>query len=314
MYINSLNNYIPLDKVDNKYFEKSAGLSSDWIVQRTGIETRSKIGADEDIVTMAIDAVEKARKDLPYDISEVDLIVSAGYTMTDTIGTTAHWVQKRFNIDNVQVIAVTSACSSFVNALEIVEGYFAIGKATKALIVCSEANTILSDDSDPKSGHLWGDAAVAMFLSKERYKNDEPFVLDILTKGLGNIGKGPHAICLYPNNGGIVMNDGRDVFQYACKYLVSTMEELLTRNNLTINNVSYFVCHQANIRIVNNVARQWQMTEDRFFNNIKYLGNTGSASSILALSQNMDKINSGNLVGLTVFGGGYSSGAVLIQF
>ena len=65
---------------------------------------------------------------------------------------------------------------------------------------------------------------------------------------------------------------------------------------------------------MNNVARQWQMTEDRLFNNIKYLGNTGSASSILALSQNMDKINSGNLVGLTVFGGGYFSGAVLIQF
>ena len=208
MYINSLNNYIPSYKVDNKYFEKSAGLSSEWILQRTGIETRSKIGADEDIVTMAIDAVEKARQDLPYDISEIDLIVSAGYTITDTIGTTAHWVQKKFDIDNVQVIAVTSACSSFVNALEIVEGYFATGKATKALIVCSEANSVYSDDSDPKSGHLWGDAAVAMFLSKERYKTDEPFVLDIITKGLGNIGKGPHGICLYPNNGGLVMHDG----------------------------------------------------------------------------------------------------------
>lgn len=314
MYINATGHYIPRVRITNDYFRQLNGLDSDWILQRTGIITRSRIGTDEDVVTMAINAVNDAALKIPYPISEVDLIISAGYTITDTVGTAAHRIQKRFEIENAQVVSIFSACSSFVNAVEIVEGYFRTGKAQRALVVCSEANSIYNDYSNPQSGHLWGDAAVALFVSAEQCSPQEAKITDIMTKGLANVGKGADGVCLYPNNGGITMQDGRDVFHYACIYLASTMEELLARNGLTICDIDHFVCHQANLRIVDNVARKWGVGTEKFFNNIHELGNTGSASAMLALSQNIDKVGRGELVGMTVFGGGYSSGAMLIRF
>ncbi|MEG1573495.1 MAG: ketoacyl-ACP synthase III [Bacteroidales bacterium] len=314
MYINAFGHYIPDGRVNNEYFKQLNGLDDDWIIQRTGIRTRSKIGDNEDVMSMGIKAVEVAMEGLAYAIGDVDLIISAGYTITDTVGTLAHRVQREFNIMNAQVLAVTSACSSFVNAIEIAEGYFATCKSQKALIICSEANSVYNDYSNPKSGHLWGDGAVAVFVSKEKTEENQPQVLDIITKGLAYIGKGPDGVCLHPNNGGIAMNSGRDVFHYACLYMSSSMEELLQRNGRRIEEVSHFACHQANMRIVANIAEHWHLPESKFFNNIHELGNTGSASAMLALSQNSDKIKGGELVGLTVFGGGYSSGAMLIQF
>ena len=74
---------------------------------------------------------------------------------------------------------LSSACSSFANGLELVEGYFAMNKASKALIICSEHNTYYSNESDPKCGHLWGDAAVALFVSKEKQNEDESQILDV---------------------------------------------------------------------------------------------------------------------------------------
>ncbi len=314
MYVNAIGHYVPSKRIGNEYFKEINGLDSEWIQQRTGIVTRSKVNDDEDTVTMAIDAVDNAAMNLPYPVSEVDLIVSAGYAITDTVGTTAHWIQKWFSISTAQVVAVTSGCSSFVNAVEIAQGYFAMKKAKKVLIVCSEVNSVYNNYADSESRHLWGDAAVAMFLSDERYGENEPVINDVVTKGLAHIGKGPNGVGLYPNNGGITMKDGRDVFRYACSYMMSTLEELLMRNSMTVNDVAYLVCHQANLRIVNHIADQWNLHESRFFNNIRELGNTGSASAILALSQNIKKIKHGEYIGLTVFGGGYSSGAMLIRF
>ena len=108
--------------------------------------------------------IEDAIKNLPYDIKDIDLIVSASYSPYDTVATIAHLAQRKYDIPNMRALYASAACSSFVNGLEIVEGYFASGKAKKALLVCSEHNTYYSNESDPKCGHLWGDAAVAFFL------------------------------------------------------------------------------------------------------------------------------------------------------
>lgn len=314
MYLNSIGGYIPERRITNEYFEEVNGLTPEWLLQRTGIITRSRVSDDQDITTLGSNAVKKALINLPYDIDQVDLVISAGYTITDTVGTLAHRIQREFNISNAKVVAVTSACSSFVNAVEIAECYFAAGKATKALIVCAEINSMYSDDTNKSSGHLWGDASVAVFLSKEQQRKDEPEVMDVLTYGLAHVGKGPEGVCLYPKDGGITMNDGRDVFHYACIYMVQTLETLAAKHNIMMSDISYFACHQANLRIVKNVAQQLGMDEEKFFNNIQELGNTGSASAMLALSQNLEKINKGDIVGLTVFGGGYSAGGMLIKF
>lgn len=134
MYINATGFYVPEERVPNQHFFELNGLTSEWIEQRTGIKTRSKARPDENINTMGLEAIRNALPKLPYDIKEVDLIIAASYSPYDTVATAAHVAQREFQIQEAKALYLSSACSSFVNALEVVEGYFAMGKATKALI------------------------------------------------------------------------------------------------------------------------------------------------------------------------------------
>ena len=314
MYINAIGCYVPQGRVDNDHFLEVNGLTSDWILKRTGISTRSKAAPGEGHNSMGLDAVEAALPSLPYDIKEVQLIVSAAYSVYDTVATLAHEVQKKYDIDGAKAVYASSACSSFVNGLEIIEGYFAMGKADKALLVCSEHNSYYANESDPKCGHLWGDGAVAMFVSKDRVSDKDIKISNIFTCGLGNISKGPEGVKLRPKEDGITMPDGRDVFIHACKYMIEALDHVTSPDNMKPSDLTYIITHQANKRIVAQVAHQLGLGEDRFLNNIEELGNTGSASAAIVLAQNMDKFQKGDKVGLTVFGGGYSCGAFTIDF
>ena len=314
MYINALGHYLPKQLIPNDYFLNVNGLTEEWIFTRTGIKTRTKAAPDENTNTMSIDAVKDAIKNLPYDISEVDLIIGATYSPFDTVATIAHVVQDTFKIKNAQAISISSACSSFINAVEIAQGYFAMGKATKALIVASEHNTAYSNESDEKSGHLWGDGAAAMFISKEPVRENEGKIIDVSTRGLGNVGKAIEAVYLHPGNGGLKMPHGKDVFTHACKYMIDAIVEILERNKIKIEDLSFMIPHQANMRIIKYIAQELNYSEEKVITNIADLGNTGCASTAIALSQNIDKIKKGNLVGFTVFGGGYSTGAMLVQY
>lgn len=314
MYINSIGNYVPSTRITNDYFEKVNGLTPEWILQRTGIHSRSKAQADENSDTMAINAIEAAIPGLPYDIKDVDLIVAACYSVYDTVATPAHVAQRHFGIAGAKAVYVSAACSSFINGLEVIEGYFAMGKATKALLICSEHNTYYSNEKDPKTGHLWGDAAVAYFISKERQSGTDIKILDVFTQGLGDVGKGPDGVKLRPGEDGITMPDGRDVFIHACRYMIYALKHSLENTGLKIEDLSKLICHQANKRIVAQVAKQLDKPLDDFLNNIETLGNTGSASAALVLSQNLDSFKKGDKVALMVFGGGYSCGCFIVEF
>lgn len=305
---------MPAGRVPNQYFLEVNGLTSEWIEKRTGIKTRSKAAPDENLETMAKAAIEDALPKLPYDISEVDLIIAASYSPFDTVATPAHIAQRDYNITDAKALYLSSACSSFINALEVVEGYFAMGKASKALIISADHNSAYSNESDPKAGHLWGDAAMVMFVSKEKCAEGEGKIIEVYTRGLGHIGKGPEGVHLRPRDGGIMMPEGKDVFVNACTYMPQNILYLLENNNLTLEKLSYFIGHQANMRIMSNIAKQLGLPEEKFLSNIEELGNTGSVSCALVYAQNEDRFKKGDLVGITVFGGGYSTGACLIQF
>lgn len=313
MYINAMGFYVPSNRVTNDHFLNVNGLTSEWILQRTGISSRSKAAPGEGHDSMGIAAIENALPHLPYDIKDVDLIVSASYSAYDTVATLAHVAQRRYDIDGAKAVYASAACSSFINGLEIVEGYFASGKATKAMLLCSEHNTYYSNESDPKSGHLWGDAAVAYFISKESVADTDWKILNVFTQGLGNIGKGPDGVKLRPKEDGITMPDGRDVFIHACRYMIYALNHSLEATGLKIDDLKYLICHQANKRIVAQVAHQLDKPMDAFINNIEELGNTGSASAPLVLAQNVDKIEKGDRVALMVFGGGYSCGTFIVE-
>ena len=321
LFINKISHYLPDSVVPNSYFKEVNGLDDEWIYSRTGIKNRSKAAANENTNTMGIKAVDLATTDLPYPMEEIDLIIAATYSPYDTVATPAHMVQRRYHIEHAKCVSVSSACSSFINAMEIAQGYFALGKATKALIIGAEHNTAYANENDPQSGHLWG--AVYCILKglgdyvivlNESSATVAEAIIDIYPQGRGHIGKAAEAVYLRPQNGGIGMPEGRDVFINACHYMVEALEKVTQSYGKTVQDLNWISSHQANQRIIKTIARQTDIPEERFLMNIEQRGNTGSPSCAISLSENLHKVKPGDLVGLTVFGGGYSCGAMLLQF
>lgn len=313
MYLNHISVYLPEKVVTNEHFNKLNNLSKEWIVERTGIKQRRKANSTENTHTMGIAAVDAGSHSLPFENEEIELIIGATYTPHDTIFTLGHAIQHHLNISNIPVVTISSACSSLLNAIEIVEGYFATGKARKALVVVSEHNTAYSNDEDTIAGHLWGDGAAALWLSKDKIKADDLEIKDIITAGAGNVGKAKDAVVLKPIDGGFTMPFGRDVFINACEYMSKVTQNILDKNNCAVEDVAYFIPHQANLRITKNVAKTLNLPSEKVISNVEYLGNTGCAGCAIGIAENIGKFKTDDNIVVAVFGGGYSYGAMLLQ-
>lgn len=312
MYITDIAHYLPSQRVNNVYFAELNGLTHEWIVERTGIEERRKAGPGENTHTMAVEAVKNLQAKTAFPLKKVDLIVGASYTPYDTVVTLAHQVQHHLDAADAVVVYISSACSSFLNAMEIVEGYMASGKSRHAVVVLSEHNTAYHNEKDLKAGHLWGDGAMALLVSKEP-QEASLHVREIITRGAANVGKGIEGVTLRPLNGGIEMPYGKDVFLNACSYMASVTKSILEKNNYSLKDLSYLIPHQANLRITKNVAENLGLRDDQAVSNVQYLGNTGCAGSGIGLSEKWTEFKKGDKIVVTVFGGGYSYGAMLAE-
>jgi len=314
VYLHRVAAYLPAAVVTNEHFTQLNGLASDWIIERTGIRERRKAGPGENANTMAIAATQALLAELPdFDASRIDLIVVGTYTPHDTIYTAAHAVQRYLNINEIPTISISTACSSLLNAVEIVEGYFAMKKASTALVVVTEHNTAYNNETDTMAGHLWGDGAAALLFSRDPLGNGDLRVRQVLTGGAAPVGKADEAVTLKPVDKGIVMPFGRDVFQQACTYMTRITQDLLTANGLSVNELSYLIPHQANLRISANVVKQLGLDPARAVNNIDRLGNTGCAGAAIGIAEIWEAIKAGDQIIVTVFGGGYSYGAMLLE-
>lgn len=313
MYINAIGYYIPTKRINNEFFTQKIGVTDEWINQRTGIQTRSRASDQETMDFMCMCAVKQSLSQLPYKIEDIDLIVFASYTPADTIATTGHFIQANFNINKAKVFYISSACSSAINAIEIIQSFFLSGKATKALLICGERNSSYSNDYNIISGHLWGDAAAAYFFSKEKYANHTTEIIDVMTQGLGHIGMGISAITLNLEKKEIEMPFGRDVFMNACYFMANNVKEIMSKNGYEISDLNYLIGHQANMRILNNIKSQLKLPNEKILSNIEKLGNTGSVSTLLVLAENYGRLKSGDLICISVFGGGYSTGTCLLK-
>ena len=314
MYLHHVAAYLPEAIVTNAHFTRLNGLADDWIIERTGIRERRKAAPGENANTMAIAATRAALAAAPaFAQASIDLIVAGTYTPHDTIFTVAHAVQRDLDINEIPTVSISSACSSLLNAVEIVEGYFAMGKATRAVVVVSEHNTAYNNEEDTMAGHLWGDGAAALLITKERISPDDLLITEVITGGAAPVGKADEAVTLKPVDKGIVMPFGRDVFQQACIYMARVTQTLLDRHHLAANELTYLIPHQANLRISKNVVKQLGIDPERAVNNIERLGNTGCAGAAIGLSEIWSTLKGGNKVIITVFGGGYSYGAMLLE-
>lgn len=313
MYLHKAAKYVPETVVPNAYFEQVNGLTDSWITARTGIKERRKAAPSENTNTLGKSAVALLQAELGDLLQKVDLIVGATYTPKDTVATLGHHIQKQLGVSDIPTLCISAACSSFINAAEIVQGYFALGKAELALVVAAEHNTAFSQEADPKSGHLWGDGAAAVLFSKQPLSEHDFEVLDIQSAGAATVGKGLEGVQLDIASDGLVLPNGRDVFIHACQYMAQATEKILARNHYGTADLNYFIPHQANHRITRNVLQRLNIDESVGISNIQYLGNTGCAGVAIAFAEQQARIESGALVAFSVFGGGYSYGAMLLK-
>lgn len=313
MYINRIFHYLPDQLLGNDYFAAQTGMSEAEIKKKAGIETRSRALPDDNTSTMSLKAVLAGKDHYPFDPSSCDLIIGATYTPWDTVGTMAHYVQRELGIKKAKALCISSACSSYVNAIEIIQGYYATGKTDHALVLATEHNSLFSKDNDTQSGHLWGDAATATFISREKKGEKSLRIIDVMTEGMGDKGFGPEGVFLRPSDGGLKMPEGRDVFVNAIEIMTEYIRNIVQRNGFSMQDVQYVVPHQANVRIINQIAGNLGFPTLRVLMNISKYGNTGCASTPLVMSEFWEQFRFGDLIALTVFGGGYSAGAMLLR-
>ncbi|MEM9987361.1 MAG: ketoacyl-ACP synthase III, partial [Bacteroidota bacterium] len=293
MFINAIDHYYPEQVIPNAYFQNINGMTEEWMESRTGIRERRKAGPDENTETMALAATQRAWQKLPYPVEDLGLIVAATYSPHDTVATLGHVIQHDLPVGEVPVVTITSACSSLLNALEIVQGYFAMGKAETALVVVSDHNTRFANEEDTKAGHLWGDGAAALFVSQARKADSDFQILDILTGGAAHVGKNLEGVKLIPDGPGILMPNGRDVFIHATQYMSKISQQIVERNGKQLEDLSWLIPHQANFRISKKVAEDLGLPLDKVVSNIQYLGNTGCAGCGIAFSEHQDHIQPG---------------------
>lgn len=305
-HIVATSEYVPDNILDNEHFAALTGKPPEWFLRRTGIQERRRAGANENSSSMAIRAVRNLLDSLGSWPVPVDLVISASYTPHDTIGTTAHQVQREFALRDAMVFELSSACSSFLNALEVGATFIEAGRSRCALLVATEHNSHFSDDD---SNHLWGDGAAAVLLMPKG-----PFkVLATKTRGRADLGRGPDAVSMRPLAGGLQMPHGREVFQNAIDEMGMISREILDQAGLSVDDVSLVVPHQANLRILHALAERLQIADERVAVSIDRLGNTGSASVPITLHRNAHRVPAGGKVLLVSFGGGYSVGAALLE-
>lgn len=313
VYLAAIADYVPDGRVDNAYFARLTGREPSWFEKRTGIRTRSRAGAGENTSTMGLEAVARLAAAHESALAGVDLVVAASYTPWDTIGTMAHAVQRRFELHGARAMLLSSACSSFIDALELAVAYLETGRARRALIVAAEHNSLYAADEDAQSGHLWGDGAAAALVTAERLQQPALRIGALAAAGLAHVGLGPEAVRLEPRGVGLVMPHGKDVFHHACLGMEHAARALLEAQQLGPQGLRLFIAHQANRRIIDHVAERLQLERSQVATTLEELGNTGCASAPITLSRNWSALRRGDAALMVVFGGGYSSGGALLR-
>ncbi|MGZ4929217.1 MAG: 3-oxoacyl-ACP synthase III family protein [Halobacteriota archaeon] len=310
MYINGIASYFPEEVIRNDYFFTHCGVSPDWIEDRCGIQERRRCNVTEDANTMGANAVKELLKNIA--VPNFDMIVGATYTPADTVVTLAHSIQHQLDLPDIPTLNVMTACSSVLNALEIVECYFYANKATHALVVGSEHNSGYLDESDPQSAPLWGDGAVAFDVTKFRSEDRCLEVKCLRTGGAATVGKATNAVYLRPRGKGIPMVHGADVFVNACSYMEREAISTLQKARLSLSDISYLIPHQANKRISKRLQRSLGLPDEKIISNVERYGNTGCCGFGIGLAETLPMIKSNDHVLVVVFGGGYSFGSMLL--
>ncbi len=317
--ISGTGSYVPEMIVTNEDFTKYIETSDEWISSRTGIKERRYAG-DVSTLDMAYHASLEAIASAGIDQSLIDLVIVATVSADNVFPGVSQMLQAKLGLDPVMAFDINAACSGFIYAMNIADKMIQSGAYKHALVVGAEALTRWTDFSDRNTCVLFGDAAGAMIISK----SDEAGLIDVISKAQGDVDdllicKNPSPKTLVNHQAEIqdfIQMDGRNVFKFATKVLVATVNELLERNNITLDDIDYIVCHQANERIIDKASRDLDFPMDKMYLNISRYGNTSAASVPLAIDEAIKEniIKVGDTFMTIAFGGGLTWAGALVKY
>ncbi len=315
--------YAPAQVLTNADLERMVDTSDEWIRTRTGIRERRVAAAHETTASMGAVAGLRAIRTAGLDPDDIDLILLATLTPDYWMPSTAALVKEAIGNTRAAAMDVAAACSGFVYAFSTAQAYIASGLARHVLVIGSELLTRFLDYTDRSTCILFGDGAGAVVLSA----SDQPggalgtelttepqgaYMIWLPAGGAkappspGTIARGEHYIRM----------EGNQTYRFATKTMATTALESIRRSGIDPADVELFIPHQANVRIIEAVAKGLGLPMDRMYVNLDRYGNTSAASVPIALAEavNEGRLSVGDHVTLVAFGAGFTSGAVTIQW
>ncbi len=314
---------LPEKVVTNFDLEKIVETSDEWIFTRTGIKERRQIPDGMTLLELSIPACKQAIANAGLTPDDIDLIIYATFTPDYQVPATACLLQDKLGCRKAGAFDLQAACTGFVYASSVACQFIATGLYNNILVVGGDVTTRILDFSDRNSCVLFGDGIGATIYSAG--ENDEG-AFDFL---LGSIGSGGEYIMI-PNGGSAqrptveaIQNrehylkiNGKEVFKFSTKIVGDMIEEVLQRNNLSLDDVALIIPHQANIRILESAAKRFNCPLEKFYINIERYGNTVAATIPIAIHEALQegRIKQGDIVLLVGFGGGLTYGIMPIRW
>jgi len=292
--------FIPKKVLTNDDLEKIVETSDEWIVSRTGIKERH-IAEAQTAADMAYEAALNAIEKSNYNKDQIDLIIVASITGEQMTPSVANRVQKMLGIESCMSFDVNAACTGFVYALEVASSMIESGGYKAALVIGSEKLSNVVDYTDRNTCVLFGDGAGALLVEKS--ENEQSYFY--------NQAKADETDALTVKK--YIKMDGRKVFLFAVDVIKSSIEAILKKANLKIDDVETIIPHQANLRIIQAVSKGLELPIEKFEINLQNYGNTSAASIPIALDEYLDKKKNEKYVLLVGFGGGFTYGSAILQ-
>jgi 3-oxoacyl-[acyl-carrier-protein] synthase-3 len=315
---------VPDNVVTNDDLAKIVDTSDEWIRSRTGIVERRQIPDDDSLFQLSLPAARQAIENAGITPEDIDLIIFSTFTPDYQAPATACMVQAALGCTKAGAFDLQAACTGFIYGSSIACQFIATGTYKHVLVIGGDVTTRILDFTDRNSCVLFGDGVGAAVYGPG--DNDDEGVFDNL---LGAIGSGAEYIMI--KNGGsmhrptveAIQNrehyltiNGKEVFKFSTKIVGDMIEEVLTRNNLTLDDVAMIIPHQANIRIIESAAKRFKCPIEKFYVNIDRYGNTVAATIPIAMHEALKegKIKKGDIVLLVGFGGGLTYGIIPIKW
>lgn len=308
--------YLPQKTLTNFDVAKIVDTTDEWIVERTGIKQRHIAAENELTSDIATKAVLELLKTSAIKAEDIELIILATTTPDLTFPATATKVQSNINAKNAFAFDVQAVCSGFVYALATADNFIKSGQVKNALVIGADIISRIVDWKDRNTCILFGDGAGAVLLQATSEENRGIMATDLHSDGsLNDILKTSGGTAFNQQSGFISMS-GKEVFKHAVEKMSGSVLSALKKVSLTTQDIDLLVPHQANIRILNSVAKKLKLPPEKVMITVQDHANTSAASIPLALDKaNREaKIKENDIVVFEALGGGITWGSIVVRW